>query len=460
MIPASFYLWLVAITALLLFQLRSAVAHRQAALTILVLTFGIFFVFGGMTLAAAMEDFRPYFGTDEASLTLAAVYGFLAIAATWLGYRVPQKVKAKPSRFLTPPPAAVILLISCLGLAATAWLFVVRGGISEAWGRAHVVRFDDVNETGQGSLSVIADLTLIYPLYVFRAYPTVSRGQLRVATVIGVIYVVAAAVSSVATAHMVNAVGFALVWLQRRRPSVSRIVLTLFAAVFTVNVLRFLRYLGTTTPDGGDWWTALLNFHAPEEQLNLRHSINTLLMFAKTIEVTQWAGFQWGKPYLAVLASLVPAILFPGGYDAKYELVLNNMADTFVPRFYGLRNVAVWPTGFYGEGYMSCGVVGILVASLIVGVLVRRAELWSRRSQPVLGLPAWLHACYLLAALVDAVRSGASCLVQAYGLRIAFLLAFVVPLSFLRAAISAHSIGMSPTPVRGTHSGYPRGARP
>src|SRR5208282_3604933 len=121
----------------------------------------------------------------------------------------------------------------------------------------------------------------------------------------------------------------------------------------------------------------------------------------KVIEVVdRHVGWQLGRSYLLVLVSLVPSALLP----SKIEMLRDSDAQEFLSSYYGHSGIG-WTSGFYGEGYLSFGLPGVIAVSCLVGLAIRRTELLLGSEGALAWLPHWYVGCLMAGALLTGFRT-------------------------------------------------------
>jgi hypothetical protein len=194
----------------------------------------------------------------------------------------------------------------------------------------------------------------------------------------------------------------------------------LIAGLSLVTTLRFSRVLGAELQSGGTFADAIEQFFHPEKSpLSTFHSFGEFFMFAKTIEIIEDSGLQYGRTYAFVVLDLIPGVIFP----EKTEIIDHWSAGRFVPNYSRSGRGQLWPQGFYGEGYMNFGVLGLLAICFFFGWFERWTEGLLRDNGTTLTIPRWYMGCMFASALIVGVRQDVNTIFNSSVLQ---LIAFVI----------------------------------
>jgi hypothetical protein len=141
-------------------------------------------------------------------------------------------------------------------------------------------------------------------------------------------------------------------------------------------------------------------------------------MFGQTIRLVEDTGPQLGGSYVMAAVQFVPGVLAP----RKADFVWDMRADRFVPKYCGrgLRDLS-WPAGFYGEGYMNFGLIGLIIVSLGFGRLTQYAERLLRTPGVSLGIPHWYIGALLTGGLAVGVRMDAAMILSSVAPQVALI---------------------------------------
>lgn len=424
MVPPLYFVLVAVIGAIELVQLKVAIDRRRPVLAFAALMFLVYFVFGGAAVYQLLDDYARYFSVDPDYLVRSGAYGVVVVLLVWIGYELPQRLRA-PGRSLIPQATPAMLLpISVAGLAAFVLFIILNGGVSMIWAR-ETIRAEPI--PFQATLVVMADLTLIFPLVVYGRQDSARPWENRVAVLIAGAWVVLAAISGTSGRHAVDIAPFAILWISRHRPGFFRTLWLVAGGAGLISFLRFMRYLGSLPPAERQLVAALGEFLDPSNSLNLLHSVGEFFIFAKMIEVADDWGFQWGMSYLVVPMQMIPGVLWP----EKRAFLFSIATHYHIPRITGFEG-QMWPAGFYGEAYLNFGLVGVVGISILFGWALRRAELWLGSSRALFGLPPYVVGGYLAAAVIASVRQDVSVLMQCFGTRLILINAALLPVTFLR----------------------------
>ncbi len=407
---ALYYTALALIAVFLVLQLVAASRTHRLGLWLLTIVFFIYFVYSStVDLESSREYYRSFFDVRDGYLAAAAWLLLLVVACVRWSYSREQAIKKLSG---TAPLISYrqAFILSVAGLVAACIQFYLAGGVEAVWSR----RPEPVQWAGL--ISGLTQLSIVFPLLVYHDWPKVGTIHVACAALIVGVYGVFAAVSGESTRHVVAAIPFLVIWFSKHRVTVRRAVLVVAAGFVLISGTRYLRQLGNTLVNGGDWRDAYIAYSDPVNMLNARNSFYEFIMFAETVQLTETeAGFRWGATYLAPFVGLIPSALL-GSKDEKDLLNWHYRPDAFVPDYLGygytpgvvnyVRYRFQWPSGFHGEAFMNFGIIGLMLASILFGWAIRRSELLLQAPGSFGGLPRWFFGCILLAALIAGVRMG------------------------------------------------------
>jgi hypothetical protein len=429
---------LVVISLLLAMQLRFAAKAGRPVLWIITLVFFVYFVYsGGIRLRWIIRQWSHNFDVSEHYLTVATWLVVVLLIAVRIGYAIPQKMRTRAAAGVRIYNQQLLLVLSLLGLGTMALAFYLNGALAALWSR----QIQPQTIPWAGVLSGLNGLALIYPLFNYYYYEDCSFFGLVTSVCILTVYGGFAAVSGVATGHILRLAPFLLIWLKRRALTIRRAAAVLIAGFVVFSFLRFNRQLGATLVLGGGLTDAYQEYIDPDNPLNAANSFDEFVTFSQVVKVVDTStDWQLGGSYLLAPMSLVPGVIFP----EKADMLLRMPAGFFLPLYYGVPGVS-WPVGFYGEAYMNFGLPGLIAVSILFGWCVHRAELLLRSEGSFYWLPHWYIGCVLTATLIVHVRNDS---VEAVG--------FVVLIGLAVVLGQAMSLMVPYGPVR--YVKFPQGA--
>lgn len=327
-------------------------------------------------------------------------------------------------------------LLVVVGLTAAMIFGSIGGGIG--WARVEGESF-----SGMGALAGVAGNTLLFPLVVFYLFQ-IGVGISPVVAFLAILnfaYVVWGYLhSGVSTGPLTALLPFGVLWmLKRGRFSKARFLVSCFAGYGAVWIFRFMRMLGVLSYAGSYSvrLTDALDMYS-NSALKASASISEFFWFSKVVSWVDNGGPRMhGRSYLLAIIQFIPSFMWPG----KTDFVQSARVDSYVrdvvfsKQFGGLL-----PIGFYGEGYINFGLIGLIGVAIMLGFLASWTD--SRFFKTILRIPGPLIGSILCGVFIGTCRMDTY---YAFGLLAPLVLAALVmavlaPLGRDQSASMTHAI--------------------
>ena len=351
---------------------------------------GVIEDYGGWAgVLAGLPVQTPYFiglPSHSASMVWIAIAKYnglqaIALAATFFGFWV-FKGNGGVGRSARPVPSSAAVRSILMGLIGVSLLVLAifvheRGGLSAHLTSLGSGRFRELADVGV--IMVLTDLGTVALAVWLASRPNDVKSPIFLAASVAVIFAQFASNASRSSALEVPLL-LGIIWAIRTRRIPWRIALLLVPVMFVS--FGLLGAVRTSSWTGSNATEALTNtswsesLARAEAEIEDRHSLNAQIpVVDRGFEVT--GGPMLGRSYIAAIVAPIPRSMWenkPRGPDSLY-------AQLFLGEAREGRAIPVSPEG---EMYWNFGIPGLLVLTILYGVLIRLAynAMWRRYPNP------------------------------------------------------------------------------
>ncbi len=295
------------------------------------------------------------------------------------------------------------LFLSILGIGSFMLRIVFWGGIEETWART----WDrEPTETPfRGVLMLLSNVAVVYPYAVYYCHKrglTFGRYHYAMAALAFVASLGIFAVSGTTTGPLLAMIPIGLLMIRKHNAiSWKRLIICGLLAMAFIWTFRLLRHIGKASfgnSGGVGVSDALGEFQGSE--LSVGNSMVMLHTFAMVIErIDRGDRMLMGRSYAMVPLYFIPGVMVPW----KSDFLTEYRPDAYtLERLTSRPFLGFLPSGFYGEGYMNFGLVGLIGISILTGCLL--VFLDNRYRATFMGLPGDLIIPVTIASLVNSCR--------------------------------------------------------
>ena len=301
-----------------------------------------------------------------------------AIGSTYIGFAIWKGNVKAPREPRKLNPAALRAIMLMLFVASTLVLvgfLYWRGGITEHLADLGQGRFRAL--AGMGIAIVAADLSAVAMLVWLATRPQDAKSILFIAC-LGVVIVGQFLSNGSRSAALGVVLLLGLVWSLRRQQIPWRLGLVvapiLLVSLGLLNAVRTSSWTGQTAGEVVSTISTAEAFERIQEEVQLRRAVSAQVpIIEKGFAVA--GGPLLGESYIAAVVAAIPRAIWeekPRGPGSLY-------ARLFLRAGWNGMAVPVSPTA---EAYWNFGILGVLILSMIYGMLIRAVYLLYRRRFP------------------------------------------------------------------------------